>query len=280
MERTVNRQIILVKRPEGLPDESCFKLIEAPVPEPAGQEVLIKTRYISVDPYMRGRMRERRSYIPPFELNKALTGNVVGEVIATKSAKFKQGDFVAGFLPWQDFSSSHEVGLRKLDAEAAPVSAALGILGTTGLSAYFGLLDIGKPNSGETVVMSGAAGAVGMTAGQIAKIKGCRSVGIAGSEIKVRYLVDELGFDAAVDYRASGMNKALEAATPAGVDIYFDNVGGAISDAVLARINDNARIIICGQIDFYNREDIPPGPRVEPILLAHTALMKGFLIRQ
>jgi NADPH:quinone reductase len=278
---SINRQIVLVRRPAGMPDESCFKLGEVPVPELGEGQVLIRTRYISVDPYMRGRMKERKSYIPPFQLNAALNGGVVGEVAQTKSKKFSKGDFVTGFLPWQDYSSANEDVLRKLDPKGAPVSTALGVLGTTGLSAYFGLLDIGKPKRGETVVVSGAAGAVGMSVGQIAKIKGCRAVGIAGSEKKVKYLIDELGFDAAIDYKAvPDMGAAVGAACPTGVDIYFDNVGGTISDAVLAHITDNARIIICGQIDSYNMEDVPVGPRVELILLAHTALMKGFLVNQ
>ncbi len=279
MIKAKNRQIILVKRPSGMPDESCFRLIEVPVPEIAKGEVLIKTNYISVDPYMRGRMRDRKSYAPPFQLDSAIVGAAVGEVIESNSKRFNKGDFVTGYLPWQDFSSVNEENIRKLDAKKAPVSTALGVLGTTGLTAYFGLLDIGKPQEGETVVVSGAAGAVGMIVGQIARIKGCRTVGIAGTEKKVRYLIDELGFDEAIDYKAeSDMGKALDVACPAGVDIYFDNVGGAISDAVLARINDNARIIICGQIDFYNKEDVQVGPRVMPILLMHTALMKGFLV--
>jgi hypothetical protein len=279
MKKTINRQIILVKRPAGMPDESCFKLVEIPIPEPAKGQVLIRAKYISVDPYMRGRMKDRKSYLPPFQLNEAISGGVVGEVVETRSENFSTGDVAFGFLPWQDYSLADETNIRKLDTGAAAASTALGVLGVTGLTAYFGLLDIGSPKPGETVVVSGAAGAVGMIVGQIAKIKGCRAVGIAGSARKVRYLIDELGFDAAVDYKTTpDLVKALEAACPGGVDIYFDNVGGEISDAVLSLINNNARIIICGQIDFYNKENIPTGPRIEPVLLAHTAMMKGFLI--
>ena len=279
MKKTINRQIILVKRPAGMPDESCFKLVDVPIPEPEKGQVLIRTKYISVDPYMRGRMKDRKSYLPPFQLNEAISGGVVGEVEESRSDNFSKGDVAFGFLPWQDYSLADGANIRKLDTGSAAASTALGVLGVTGLTAYFGLLDIGSPKPGETVVVSGAAGAVGMIVGQIAKIKGCRAVGIAGSARKVRYLIDELGFDAAVDYKtAPDLVKALEAACPGGVDIYFDNVGGEISDAVLSLINNNARIIICGQIDFYNKENIPEGPRIEPILLAHTALMKGFLI--
>lgn len=279
-EKRVNKQILLIKRPEGLPDESCFKMVETPVPRPEKGQILVRTKFLSVDPYMRGRMNDRKSYIPSFELSQPLVGGAVGEVVESRSDKLSTGDFVTGFLPWQDYSIADETNVRKLDPETAPVSTALGVLGLTGLTAFFGLLDIGQPKSGETVVISGAAGAVGMIAGQISKLKGCRVVGIAGSDRKIGYLLDELGFDAAVNYRtARELSKALEDACPRGVDVYFDNVGGDISDSVLTLINDNARIVLCGQISLYNETEVPNGPRIQPLLVTHSAMMKGFIVR-
>jgi NADPH-dependent curcumin reductase CurA len=279
MNKHTNRQILLVKRPKGMPDESNFMLREIPVPRPGNGQVQIKTKYISVDPYMRGRMNDRKSYLPPFKLNEAISGGVVGEVTETHSNGLSKGDFVTGMLPWQDCSIAEGKTLHKVDPSIAPISTALGLLGLTGITAYFGLLDIGKPQPGETVVVSGAAGAVGLAVGQIAKIKGCHVVGIAGTNMKIEYLIEHMGFDAAVNYKtAPDLRKLLEDACPRGVDIYFDNVGGNISDAVLSLINDNARIPLCGQISIYNEEEIPTGPRIQPILLLHNALMKGFLI--
>lgn len=279
MKKQGNRQILLVKRPDGIPDESCFKLIMSDIPQPENGQVLLKTKFLSVDPYMRGRMNDRKSYVEPFHLNKLLSGGIVAEVIESKSNSFAKGDFVVGNLQWQDYSIADEKQVRKINPEIAPVSTALGVLGMTGLTAYFGLLDIGQPMKGETVVVSGAAGAVGMIVGQIAKIHGCHVVGIAGSDDKIKYLVDELGFDNAVNYKtALDLRKSLIAACPNGVDIYFDNVGGKISDAVLTLINKNARIPLCGQISLYNETQIPSGPRIQPILLTNCALMKGFLV--
>jgi NADPH-dependent curcumin reductase CurA len=279
MQQQINRQIILVKRPTGMPDESCFKLVTSSIPQPVNGQVLLRTRFLSVDPYMRGRMNDRKSYVAPFQLNEVLNGGIVGEVIESKSNNFVKGDFVVGNLGWQDYSIAGEKEMRKINPEIAPMSTALGVLGMPGLTAYFGLLDIGQPKRDETVVVSGAAGAVGTIVGQIAKIHGCRIVGIAGSDKKTRYLIDELGFDAAINYKtAPNLRKALKEACPNGVDIYFDNVGGNISDAVLSLINNNARIPLCGQISLYNETQIPTGPRTQPQLLTHSALMKGFLV--
>jgi NADPH-dependent curcumin reductase CurA len=280
MQKQVNRQILLVKRPVGLPDESCFKLISTSIPKPVKGQLLVRTRFISVDPYMRGRMNDGKSYVPPFQLNEVLNGGVVGDVVESKSANFGKGDVVVGNLGWQDYSIAGENEVRKINPDIASVSTALGVLGMTGLTAYFGLLDIGQPKQGETVVVSGAAGAVGTIVGQIAKIHGCRVVGIAGSDKKTKYLIDELGFDAAINYRTSpDLKGVLEKACPNGVDIYFDNVGGDISDAVLSLINNGARIPLCGQISLYNDNRVPIGPRLQPQLLTHSALMKGFLVR-
>jgi NADPH-dependent curcumin reductase CurA len=263
-----------------MPDESCFKMATSSMPYMANGQLLIRTQFISVDPYMRGRMNDRKSYAPPFQLNEALNGGVVGEVVKSKSGIFVEGDIVVGNLGWQDYSVANENAVRKIDPNIAPVSTALGVLGMPGLTAYFGLLDIGRPQPNETVVVSGAAGAVGTIVGQIAKIHGCRVVGISGSDKKCKYLTDELGFDDAMNYRTSpDLKKALAAACLNGVDIYFDNVGGDISDAVLSLINNNARIPLCGQISSYNERRIPVGPRIQPHLLTHSALMRGFLVR-
>jgi NADPH:quinone reductase len=280
MQQQINRQILFVKRPIGMPDESCFKLVTSEIPQPVNGQVLLRTRFLSVDPYMRGRMNDRRSYVAPFQLNEVLNGGIVGEVIESKLNNFVKGDFIVGNLGWQDYSIANEQEIRKINPEIAPVSTALGVLGMPGLTAYFGLLDIGQPKSGETVVVSGAAGAVGMIVGQIAKIHGCRVIGIAGSDKKTKYLIDELGFDTAINYKAiPHLRKALKEACPAGVDIYFDNVGGDISDAVISLINNNARIPLCGQISLYNEAEIPMGPRLQPRLLTFSALMKGFIVR-
>ncbi len=280
MQQQNNRQILFVKRPTGIPDESCFQLVTSEIPQPTNGQVLLQTRFLSVDPYMRGRMNDRRSYVAPFQLHEVLNGGIVGEVVESKVNNFVKGDFVVGNLGWQDYSVAGEQEVRKINPELAPVSTALGVLGMPGLTAYFGLLDIGQPKSGETVVVSGAAGAVGMIVGQIAKIHGCRVVGIAGSDRKIKYLIDELGFDSAINYKTSPhLRKALKQACPTGVDIYFDNVGGDISDAVISLINNNARIPLCGQISLYNESQIPMGPRLQPRLLTFSALMKGFIVR-
>ncbi len=280
MPEHMNRQITLVKRPTGMPDESCFTLISSPMSHPANGQVLVKTRFISVDPYMRGRMNDRKSYVAPFQLNEVLNGGVVGEIVESKSSSFVKGNIVVGNLGWQDYSVAEAKDVRRINLEFGPVSTALGVLGMTGLTAYFGFLEIGEPKKGETVVVSAAAGAVGTIVGQIAKIYGCRVVGIAGSDKKVTYLKDELGFDDAINYHASkDLTKALSDTCPNGVDIYYDNVGGTISDAVLALINNGARIPLCGQISLYNEKEIPVGPRIQPSLLSHSALMRGFLVR-
>ena len=263
-----------------MPDNHCFKLVTSAIPQPADGQVLLRTRFLSVDPYMRGRMHDRKSYVAPFQLNEVMNGGIVAEVIESKSNILAKGDVVVGNLGWQDYSVAGEKEVRKINPDIAPISTALGVLGMTGLTAYFGLLDIGQPKKDETVVVSGAAGAVGTIVGQIAKIHGCRVVGIAGSDDKTKYVINELGFDTAINYKkASDLRKSLKEACPNGVDIYFDNVGGAISDAVLSLINNNARIPLCGQISLYNERHLPMGPRIQSLLLTHSALMKGFIVR-
>ena len=262
-----------------MPTLDNFATVDAEVPQPKDEEVLVRTCYLSVDPYMRGRMSDRKSYVAPFAVNEVMNGGVVGEVIESRSPAFKPGDIVSGQLGWQLYSVAGVGELRKVDPNIAPVTTALGVLGMPGLTAYFGLMDIGKPREGETVVVSGAAGAVGMTVCQIAKIKGCRVVGIAGSDKKNEYLEHELWVDRTINYRtAVDMKQALKDACPNGVDIYFDNVGGTVSDVVLPLINKAARIIICGQISLYNLEQPDVGPRLQPFLLVKRALMQGFII--
>ncbi|HTL07415.1 MAG TPA: NADP-dependent oxidoreductase [Chitinophagaceae bacterium] len=273
------QQIVLAARPKGLPVSENFRMNAVEIPALKGGELLLKGLYYSVDPYMRGRMNDAESYIPPFEIGKPLTGSVIGEVVESKSEQFKEGDVVTGHFPWQQKFVANEKEATRIDTSLAPASAYLGVLGMTGLTAYFGLMHIGKPKAGETVVVSGAAGAVGIVVGQIAKIQGCHVVGIAGTDEKVQLLKKEFGFDEAVNYKTTpDMNKAIAAACPKRVDIYFDNVGGEISDAVIQNIAFHARIPLCGQIAFYNSTETPMGPRIQPILLTRSVLMQGFIV--
>ena len=260
-----------------MPTLDNFNLVDTDVPQ--SEEVLVRTLYISVDPYLRGRMREGRSYIAPFEVGQVIESGAVGEVVQSRSAKFQPGDIVTGMFGWRLYNSVSAGGLMKVPA-GVPVTTALGVLGMPGLTAYFGLLDIGQPKEGETVVVSGAAGAVGMTVCQIAKIKGCRVVGIAGGDEKNRYLKDELGVDAVIDYKQGHIEQALREACPNGVDVYFDNVGGKVSDAILPLLNHGARIVICGQISIYNLDQPDIGLRPQPYLLVNSAVMRGFIITE
>ena len=273
-----NKQILLASRPRGMPTLDNFSIVDTEVPEPKDGEVLLRTRYLSVDPYMRGRMRDQKSYAPPFALNEVIAGGVVAEIIESRAPAFQPGNIVTGLLGWRLYSVAKAEELRRVNPNIAPVTTALGVLGMPGLTAYIGLLDIGQPQEGETVVVSGAAGAVGMTVCQIAKIKGCRVVGIAGSDEKNRYLEHELQVDATINYKTADIKTAMRAACPNGVDVYFDNVGGEISDAVMQLINQRARIAVCGQISLYNLESPDTGPRVQPYLLVNSALMKGFIV--
>lgn len=273
-----NKQISLNSRPTGMPTSDNFKIENVDVPQPKDGEVLVRTLYLSVDPYMRGRMSDRKSYVPPFPLNEVIVGGGVGEVVESRSPAFQPGDIVTGMLGWRLYSVARTEELRKIDPRVAPVTTALGILGMPGLTAYFGLLDICNPQPGEIVVVSGAAGAVGTTVCQIAKIKGCRVIGIAGSDEKNQYLEDELHVDDTVNYKTANLRQALSEACPNGVDVYFDNVGGEVSDAVMPLVNKGARISICGQISLYNLEQPDVGPRMQPYLLVKSAMMRGFII--
>jgi NADPH:quinone reductase len=278
---SVNRQFVLAARPAGMPKESDFALIESPLPAIAAGEVLLRTLFLSVDPYMRSRITGIRTYADPVNIGQRMVGGAVGQVVESRNPKFQPGEIYLGYWGWQEFSVSDGEKLRKLDPRAAPISTALGVLGMPGITAYFGLLDICKPQPGETVVVSGAAGAVGSLVGQIAKIVGCRAVGIAGSDEKVAWLVNELGFDAAFNYKTiSNYVEALKKACPNGIDCYFDNVGGAITDAVFPVLNSKARISICGQISQYNALKPEMGPRIFVYLLTKQARAEGFLYFQ
>ncbi|MEO6183489.1 MAG: NADP-dependent oxidoreductase [Verrucomicrobiota bacterium] len=277
----MNKQIILAQRPEGFPKEPDFKLVESPIPTPAATEMLVQTLYLSVDPYMRGRMNDVKSYAPPVKLGEVMVGGGVGQVRQSNLAQFQKGDIVEGFFGWQEYAVSDGKGVRKIDPQLAPISTALSVLGMPGLTAYFGLLDIGKPQAGETVVISGAAGAVGSMVGQIAKIKGCRVVGVAGSDTKVDYLVRELGFDAAFNYKTTDdYFKKLKELCPNGIDVYFDNAGGPVTDAVFKLINVKARVCVCGQISQYNLAKPEMGPRFLWKLIEKRARVEGFLVFQ
>jgi NADPH-dependent curcumin reductase CurA len=274
-----NGVIELAKRPSGIPDKSTFRFRKIEIPVPGRGEVLLKSLYVSVDPYMRGRMRNVESYAEPFKVDEPIVGGIVAEVVESRNNEFEQGDIVQGRLQWKIYQTANPDHLQQVDPELAPVSTALSTLGMTGLTAYFGLLKIGKPEKGETVVISGAAGAVGSVVAQIAKSKGCRVVGTAGSDQKIDYLERKLGIEKAINYkRTDDIKSALEKACPDGVDVYFDNVGGELSDQVLSLINKYARIVVCGQIALYNQEDQPTGPRVQPKLLIKCAKMEGFLV--
>ncbi len=276
-----NRKFTLAARPVGMPKESDFKLVETPVPAPNAGEMIVKSLYISVDPYMRGRMNDAKSYAAPVEIGGVMVGGVVGEVIESNNAKFKPGDIVQSEFGWQEYALSNGQGVRKVDPSIAPISTAIGILGMPGLTAYFGLLEIGQPKAGETVVISGAAGAVGMAVGQIAKLKGCRVIGIAGTDEKVKYLIDELGFDGAFNYKTTkNYVEELKRLCPKGIDVYFDTVGGAITDAVIPLLNVKGRMSICGQISQYNIEKPEMGPRWLWAMIVKQARVEGFLVFQ
>jgi NADPH-dependent curcumin reductase CurA len=273
------RQIVLAGRPEGMPDASHFRFEEVPAPELLADEVLLKPLFFSVDPYMRGRMNAGKSYISPFELNAPIQSGAIAEVLESKSSRFTKGDKVLGMLPWATQAVLPAAVLNSIDTRLAPASYYLGILGMPGLTAYFGLIDIGKPKEGETLVVSGAAGAVGLVVGQLGKMKGCRVIGIAGTDEKCRLLKDEFGYDEVINYKKeTDLAKALKAVCPKGVDVYFDNIGGEISDAVLVQIQFNARIVLCGQISLYNQSTLSNGPRFLPLILTRSAMIQGFII--
>jgi NADPH-dependent curcumin reductase CurA len=275
---SVNRQIRLAARPVGLPTAESWHVTEQAVPAPADGEFTVAVSHLSLDPAMRGWMNDVRSYIPPVELGAVMRAAGVGRVTASEHPGFAVGDHVTGAFGVQEHALSDGGGVVKVDPDLAALPTYLGTLGLTGMTAYFGLLEVGRPQEGDTVVVSGAAGAVGSVAGQIAKLKGCRVVGIAGGEEKCRWLVDELGFDAAVDYKAENVRAALKQHAPKGVDVYFDNVGGEILDAVLTRLARGARVVICGAISQYNATGSVQGPKNYLSLLVSRASMTGMVV--
>jgi NADPH-dependent curcumin reductase CurA len=276
----MNKSINLKQRPVGTPTLEDFDFLESENNLSVSEgEILLQSKYISVDPYLRGRMSDAKSYVPPFKVGEPISSGIIAEVIDSKNDTFKKGDFVSGLLQWKEKQISTGEGLQKIDKSKAPLSAYLGIVGMTGLTAFLGLHEIGKPKKGETLVVSGAAGAVGSVVGQIGKILGLKVIGIAGTDEKIDMLKSEFGFDHGINYKTTkDMNAAIKEVAPNGVDIYFDNVGGPISDAVLFNINQFARIINCGAISVYNKTEIPMAVAVQPFLVKNSALMQGFIV--
>ncbi|MFQ6017316.1 MAG: NADP-dependent oxidoreductase [Kiloniellaceae bacterium] len=277
-----NRQIVLATHPVGEPKLADFELIEGPVPEPGADQMLCRTIYLSLDPYMRGRMSAAKSYARGVEIGEVMVGGAVSQVLGSNRPDFAPGDIVAGYTGWQDYAVSDGRGLRRVDPSLAPISTALGVLGMPGMTAYTGLLNIGRPKAGETVVVAAASGAVGAIVGQIAKIKDCRVVGVAGSAEKCDYVVDELGFDACLNHKDSDFAVALEKACSKGIDVYFETVGGAVFQAVLPLLNRFARVPVCGLIAHYNATEPPPGPNQVPTLmraiLTNRLTVRGFIV--
>jgi hypothetical protein len=279
---TINRKIVLNKRPNGAPTAENFRLEETAIPVPSSGQVLLHTEYLSLDPYMRGRMSDAPSYAAPVGIGEVMVGGTISRVERSENPDYQPGDLVLAYSGWQDYALSDGKGLTKLAPKMAHPSLALGILGMPGFTAYMGLLDIGQPKAGETVVVAAATGAVGSVVGQIAKIKGCRVVGIAGGTDKCRYAIEELGFDACIDHRAAGFPQQLAEACPDGIDVYFENVGGAVFDAVLPLLNTAARVPLCGLIARYNDTGLPSGPDrlglLTRTLLTKRIKMQGFII--
>ena len=275
----VYRQFKLAARPVGLPKESDFSLVETPLAEPRAGQALVKTAYLSVDPYMRGRITGIRTYADPTNIGDVMEGGTIGQVVKSNSPVLAAGDYVLGQWGWQEYAVIDANAVRKLDSKIAPVSTALGVLGMPGMTAYFGFLEICQPKPSETVVVSGGAGAVGSLVGQIAKIKGCRAVGIAGADSKCEWMTKELGFDAAFNYKTTPDYSAkLKELCPKGIDCYFDNVGGAVTDAVFPLMNVFGRMSICGQISQYNLEKPEPGPRILTQVLVKQLKVEGFIV--
>ena len=281
MTRT-NSRVLLNAHPAGFPADTDFKLVETPIPDPAAGEVLIRTIYLSLDPYMRGRMNPGASYAKNVEIGDVMTAQTVGQVVASRHDRFAEGDIVLSGNGWQEYAVADARGVRKLDPAAAPISTAVGVLGMPGMTAYVGLLDVGELKTGDNVVVSAASGAVGGVVGQIARIKGCRVVGVAGVQKKCDYVTGELRFDACVSHRSDTFADDLKAACPDGIDLYFENVGGKVFDAVLPLLNDFARVPICGRIANYNMTRLPDGPNEVPRLMGLTLvrrlMIRGFIV--
>ncbi len=277
-----NRRIVLASRPRGAPTPENFRMEESPVPTPGDGELRLRTLWLSLDPYMRGRMNDARSYAAPVALGAVMVGGAVCRVEASRHPRYKDGDLVVAYTGWQDYAVSDGAGLLALDPAMPQPSLSLGVLGMPGFTAYMGLLDIGQPKAGETVVVAAATGAVGSVVGQVARLHGCHVVGVAGGAEKCRYAVEELGFDACIDHRAPGLAAALAAHCPKGIDVYFENVGGAVFDAVLPLLNARARVPVCGLVASYNADRLPEGPDRSPLILGAVLTkrlrMQGFII--
>jgi len=273
----VGREVRLVARPRGFPDEELFELAETPIADPADGQVLIRNVYFSVDPYMRPRMNDVRSYVAPFTLGEAMTGGAVGRVAVSRSSDYTEGDWVVHQLGWREWALSDAKGLRRIDPAAAPVSTALGVLGMPGFTAWYGLFEIGRPKEGETIFVSGAAGAVGSAVGQMARLTGCRVLGSAGSAEKVAW-IRELGFDDAFDYRERTPREALADLAPDGIDIYFDNVGGDHLEAAIGALRTRGRVVACGSISRYNDAEPSPGPRNMFMVVTKRLRLQGYII--
>ena len=282
MPAETNRKIVLAARPVGEPTPADFALETETVPAIGDGEILCRTIYLSLDPYMRGRMSDAKSYSAPVEIGGVIVGGTVSEVVSSNNPKFKVGEIVFSMGGWQEYSVSNGTDMTKVDPSLAPISTALGVLGMPGMTAYTGLMNIGQPKAGETVVVAAASGAVGSAVGQIAKLQGCRAVGIAGSPEKCRYVVEELGFDACVSHRDEDFPAQLKAACPDGIDVYFENVGGKVFTAVSKLLNTFARIPVCGLIANYNLTELPAGPDMTPLLqrqiLTHRLTLRGFIV--
>ncbi|WP_104733800.1 NADP-dependent oxidoreductase [Hanstruepera ponticola] len=274
----MNKQLILNKRPKGMPDSDTWSLQEAPIPEIENGELLIQNHYISLDPAMRGWMNDSKSYIEPVALGDVMRAGTIGKVIKSKNNKFNIGQTVTGWGGVQQYTISNGENLYPVDDSQVPMTKFLGVLGMPGMTAYFGILEVGKIQSGDVVVVSGGAGAVGSVVGQIAKIKGCYVVGIAGGKEKCDYITNQLGFDAAIDYKSQNVFEAIKETCPKGIDVYFDNVGGEILEAALSRLRKKARIVICGAISQYNTIDDMSGPRNYMSLLVNRATMQGMVV--
>ncbi len=277
-EALKGHEVHLKSRPQGEPTPSNFEWVEVPIPEPTEGQVLVRNHFMSVDPYMRGRMNDVKSYTPPFKLGEALDGGAVGQVIRSRSPELKEGDFVSGMGGWREYHVAPAKHYLRVDPQLAPLQAYLGVLGMPGMTAYVGLLDLGKPASGETVFVSGAAGAVGGLVGQIARLKGCRVVGSAGSDAKVKHLREKLGFDEAFNYKEGPAAKSLARTCPEGIDVYFDNVGGEQLEAAIGQMKDYGRIVMCGAISQYNATAPVPGPRNLFQVVSKRLTLRGFIV--
>ena len=282
MSLQINRQVVLASRPNGKPQANNFTIADAPIPAPEDGQVLSKTIYLSLDPYMRGRMNAGKSYADPVEIDEVMSGGTVGQVIESKNSGFSAGDFVFGYGGWQEFWLQDGKKLKKVDPQLAPISTATGVLGMPGVTAYTGLLNIGQPKKGETVVVAAASGAVGSVVGQIARIKGTRVVGIAGTPEKCEFVKEELGFDACVNHSLQDFAENLKSACPNGIDVYFENVGGKVFEKVLPLLNNFSRIPVCGIISSYNATQLPAGPNLTPLLMRNILVkrltFRGFIV--